>query len=270
MTGDPHTSDRWLRAVSEAKRPPTLRERIVHKLARALPAAMAKYLEPDPETPILSKIDAYAASHAGVTFVQIGSCDGQAGDPLREHAFQGHWRGLVVEPVPANFARLQQTYRSLPSVLCRNVALSTANESRTFYCIDAPESANVPSWAVQIGSFDRDHLVKHAALFEGLDRYISSIEVECMDLSTLLQTSGLDHIDILHTDVEGFDLQVLKQIDFTRWKPELILFEDFHMSNAERQEALNLLSGQDYAFVEGGMNVLAIRRSRPAEAAARS
>lgn len=261
MTGDPNTSDRWLRAVHEAKRPPTLRERIVRKLARVLPNTVAKHLEPDPEAPVLERIDAYARCHSGVTFVQIGSCDGKAGDPLREYAFQGRWRGVVVEPVPANFARLQQTYRSLPSVICRNVALSTTNERRTFYCIDAPESVNLPSWAWQIGSFDRGHLVKHAALFEGLDRYIASIEVECIDLSTLLDSSGLDRIDIFHTDVEGFDLQVLKQIDFARWKPEMILFEDFHMSNAERQEALNLLSSQDYWFIEGGMNVLAVRRS---------
>jgi hypothetical protein len=62
---------------------------------------------PDPVWTVLA---AFAASRSGraATFVQIGSNDGTTGDPLRTFTEANDWSGLLVEPVPYVFARLQR------------------------------------------------------------------------------------------------------------------------------------------------------------------
>lgn len=261
MSEDQPGTDRFSQVAAQIQRRPGLFERALGKLRRALPAPLATYFENDPEAPITRAIARFAETGRDVVFVQIGSCDGMAGDPLHEHVVRHGWRGVVVEPVPANFERLKRTYANCPSGKCCNFAVASESGQRTFYTIAASQDVELPVWANQIGSFDRSHLAQHAAFFEGLERYIAEIKVDCLDFETLLASTGVERIDLLHTDVEGFDLEILKQVDFEQWRPRLVLFESFHMNAEDRAEAFALLEAAGYDCIEAGMNVLATRRS---------
>lgn len=251
-------TDNWSSAVKKIKRKRTFFERIVAKLKCALPGPIAKLQQADPDEKIKQELNRFAEANRDVVFLQIGSCDAMAGDPLRELVTKFNWRGFVVEPVPENFERLKTTYKDFPNVTCRNIAVASENGRRTFYYIDAPEGVELPEWARQIGSLVRSHVEKHSLLQEGIDKYINEIEVETMDPQTLVKSSNNGNIDLLHTDLEGYDLEVLKQIDFATFKPRLILYEDFHMSEKEREEAFQILQPAGYKFIQGGMDVLAI------------
>ena len=51
----------------------------------------------------------FAATHPEVFYVQIGSHNGQTGDPLQAHIDSSPgWRGLMVEPTPEHFASLTE------------------------------------------------------------------------------------------------------------------------------------------------------------------
>lgn len=58
-----------------------------------------------------------------VKFVQVGAHDGVSGDPINQFVIADGWMGLVIEPVPHLFERLQQTYRDVPSVAYLNVCV---------------------------------------------------------------------------------------------------------------------------------------------------
>ncbi len=253
--------DGFSRFLEQSGRPATLRERALGRLMRTVPEPIRRRLSRNPEAAIDARIARFAETQKDVVFVQIGSCDGKAGDPLRAHVLERQWRGIVVEPVPGNFERLRKNYSDCPGVVCRNAALAAEAGTCTFYCVDAPAGVTLPEWTREIGSLDRNHLVKHArGLLPEVEQYITPIEVPCVDFNTLLEDADLERIDLLHTDVEGFDLEVLKQVDFTRWRPKLVLFEVFHMTQPERTEALGLLRNAGYEIVEGDMNVLAVRQ----------
>ena len=45
-------------------------------------------------------------------------------------------------------------------------------------------------------------------------------------LDSVLQAAGVSHIDFLSLDVEGHEIEVMRGLDFARYKPDLILIED--------------------------------------------
>lgn len=255
-------TDRFGRAVDEASRPKPIAQRIVNRIVRLLPGPVQKALRRDAPSPIVQALSELAQTRADVVFVQIGSCDGTTGDPLYEHIVARGWSGVVVEPVPANFARLVETYRTAQRVKCENVAISDREHVRPFYHVVVPEDVDAPEWCRQIGSFDRSHLVKHARMWNEVPSYIVETPVHCISLRQLLERNGIDRIDVLHTDVEGFDFQILQQLDFEAYRPELIIYEDLHMRDADRREAARMLRAQGYTLTNDDMNTLA-RRVRP-------
>ena len=192
--------------------------------------------------------------------VQIGSNDGKTGDPLyplfRKYA---SWRGLLVEPIPYIFAKLKANYPDTSRFDLANVAIGEDGKM-PFYYVDKTainDLPDLPYWYDQLGSFDRSHIVKE--LDGVLEPYVRSMEVESMNLMSLLDRYGVSKIDVLHIDAEGYDWKVLQQLDLSRFRPTFILCEHHHLSLAERKAALAFLSA-DYEVFRVGIDWLAARR----------
>lgn len=193
--------------------------------------------------------------------VQIGSNDGKTGDPLYP-LFQQYtrWRGLLVEPIPYIFERLRANYPDATRFDLANVAIGEEG-TQPFYVVDpeAKESLpDLPYWYDQLGSFDRNHIVKE--LDGVLEPFIRQIDVESIPLTTLLDRYGVQEIDVLHIDAEGYDWRVLRQLDLARFRPTFILCEHHHLSLEERTKALAFLE-PDYEVFRLGIDWLAIRRA---------
>ena len=78
-------------------------------------------------------------------------------------------------------------------------------------------------------------------------------EVETATLNSILDATPYRNkmIDLLNVDVEGLDLNVLRGLDFNRYRPELILVEN-HVANLTQLLASELhqfLSAQNYTLV---------------------
>lgn len=256
MSQKTEKTDRFRQAVEQCRRPWSLPRRFVHRVLRALPERVRELLRP--ASPVARALTELARSRKDVVFVQIGSCDGTTDDPLYEHVIAHGWSGVVVEPVSANFARLVESYRGARGVRCENVAVSDRDEVRPFYHVEAA-GRDLPDWAHEVGSFYREHPAKHALLWPEIEEHIRETPVECVTLRRLLDRNGIDRMDVLHTDAEGFDFHILQQVDFDRYQPELILFEDLHMRDAERAEAARMLRARGYTLLSDGMNTLARR-----------
>jgi FkbM family methyltransferase len=232
--------------------------RVGKKLGRAMPESLQ---ETYGSGQVAAKLASFAAHKRknGVTFVQIGSNDGVTGDPIHFYVKRDRWTGVLVEPVPGPYASLIANYREQSGLQFLNVAVADFDGETTFHHVDNLEDA--PFWADQIGSLDRAVIQKHESLIDNLESRVVSTSVPCMTMKTLLSTCGIHSFDLLHIDAEGADLSILQQIDFTRHRPQIVLYEHIHLSDEGVATARRLLENFDYELFVEGRNTLACRKT---------
>lgn len=206
-------------------------------------------------------LEMHLAGTRSVFFVQVGSNDGVQGDPLHQLILRNRrWRGMFVEPVPFLFRRLVSNYHNADRFVFVNKAISVEAGRQTFYYVAEEAktylSGNLPFWYDQLGSFNRDHILKH--LDGKLGPYIIEQEVETQTLPDLLDEHGVSQVDLLHIDTEGFDEQVLSQFDFVKYKPSVVFFEHLHLSQDEKASAAALLRSNGYTLSIYGTDTLAL------------
>ena len=194
--------------------------------------------------------------------VQVGSNDGLQGDPIAALIRTNpDWQVLFIEPLPHLFRRLLANYPHSPNYRFENVAISEKNETRLLYYVSdeiKKTREDVPYWYDQLGSFDKTHVLKHGKEFEP---FIVSEAVRCEPLRDILARNRIRKIDLLHIDTEGYDYQVLKQVDLEISPPRAILYEHKHLSRKDQSAARRLLSRVGYRVrPDDGGDTLAILR----------
>jgi FkbM family methyltransferase len=192
--------------------------------------------------------------------VQIGSNDGTTGNPVHQ-LLSRHpsWRALFVEPVPFLFERLRRNYPDPVRFRFENVAVADAAGTRPFYYVDPAASQSMPDlprWFQMLGSFERDHVARH--LGAALDRFVITVQVQTFPLGAVLKRNHIDRIDVLLIDTEGYDWEILRQLDLQCYQPSVILFEHKHLSPETRADARSFLE-QAYNIVDLGEDYLCRR-----------
>lgn len=197
-------------------------------------------------------------------FVQVGSNDGVSADPIRDLILANEdWRGIFIEPLRQPFERLRNNYGNEGRFIFVNAAVSDTPGMRRMYYVSEDARTvlgeELPWYSDLLGSFDRQHIVKH---FGGrLAPYIREEQVKCMALSDILLEYGVERIDLLHIDVEGYDYNVLTQVNYARYSPAVILYEHIHLSSEDRKSAIELLKGYGYGVTEYSQDTLALYSS---------
>lgn len=195
-----------------------------------------------------------------LTFVQIGSCDGVANDPLHETVVSHHWPGVLVEPIPRLFEQLVGNYKDLPQLQFCNVAVANEVGTATMYAVK-PQAGD-PEWVDQLASFDREVVLRHAYALPNLEGRIFQISVESMPLGSLVARCNLSAIDLLHIDAEGFDDEIIGQVDMgASWAPRYVIFEQKHLDRDRWVRVREMLEGGGYRLVNLWPDMLAYRNA---------
>ncbi|MFK8006490.1 MAG: FkbM family methyltransferase [Saprospiraceae bacterium] len=184
-----------------------------------------------------------------VQIVQIGSNDGRSGDPIY-HLLQKrtNWHGLFVEPISYIFENLKKNYPDSTRFRFENSAINKG-ESLEFHWVDPIAKKHLPDlpfYYDQLGSFNKDHIVK--ALDGILAPYIISEKVNGITLDTLLKKHQIADFDILHIDVEGYDWEVLSQLNQEKNQPTFILYEAVHLSKSDLKQSADFLENNYCLF----------------------
>jgi FkbM family methyltransferase len=215
---------------------------------------------------------AFAGARRDVFFIQIGANDAMQGDQLHEFVVSNGWRGIMVEPVKYVFDRLAGHYGGRADLILENAAVAAADGFQEFYHL-AETDDDVPAWYDQIGSFSRETILKHAGDIPGLEQRIVAARVPCLTFQSLCDKHGVERIDLLYIDTEGYDFEIIKTVDFARRKPLFIVYEHKHLSDADRAACLGLLRAAGYETLEDGGDTLCLdaaaaadRRSKLAKA----
>lgn len=200
----------------------------------------------------------FARALPEAVFVQIGSNDGEQLDPLRPHILRRRWRGVMVEPVPHVFARLRSNYGHLTDrVALENVAIADCVGELPFHHL-APvadhEVEGLPRWYDALGSFRREIVLKHDAFIPDIEDRMVTTPVPCIRFDGLCDRHRLDRVDLLHIDTEGYDFELLKSIDWLRYRPVLVIYEHLHLTPTERRDCLQLMADAGYGALEEHMD----------------
>jgi len=193
-------------------------------------------------------------------FVKVGAGDGITGDPCSDILLANtNWRGLLIEPVPYCFDRLRANFQDSRRFSLEQIAIGAPAGEGSFYYVDAKaiqSIPNLPAWFDQLGSFDRNHIMKH--LDGVLDSFIMECKVQVCPLSDVLMRNGIKEVHLLHVDAEGHDYEVLKTLDFAKYAPLSIFIEHKHLSGTQKTEMMLLLRKHGYSVRDCGEDYFAI------------
>lgn len=155
----------------------------------------------------------------GGFFVEVGANDGIAqSNTLYFERYLG-WRGLLIEAVP-ELARACATNR--PACLVENAALVSAFYPGSTIPMRYCNLMSVVSGGMKTPEEEERHIERGCRL-QQVESF--PLEAPARTLSSILEQHGIEHIDLLSLDVEGYELEALRGIDFYVYKPRLMLIE---------------------------------------------
>ena len=225
--------------------------------------------------PFGEAIAALLKADAHPFFVQVGGFDGESFDPLRPHIVAGDLGGIIVEPIPQYFEKLQALYAGSDKVRAINCAISDADGERTIWRFNplAVERGILPPHFAGISSFLMEELLKdtgvlgrsspNAETTAALRALLEAVPVQCRTMNSLLRECGVEKVDILQIDTEGYDFEILKFFDFDRFRPAIVHYEHQHLQPPDAAAAEALLRGYGYRIHREDYDTLAVLE-RPA------
>lgn len=132
---------------------------------------------------------------------------------------------LLVEPVPWLFEALSQMYRGNPAVTLVQAAIAETDQDEIAFFAPTPQANAVAPYGDQLGSLDPAHAAAHDPALAGA---VQEITTRALSFRALIAAYGIDHIDTLVTDTEGYDARILATFPFELFRPRQILFEFKH------------------------------------------
>lgn len=177
-------------------------------------------------------------------FVQVGANDGLRNDPIHPYVKQYGWQGILIEPQTKAYHMLQQNYQGCQGLVFENIAIGTQDGQLELFTIDATESEE---WHDLIATARPE-----VGLLKDQNRKVVSQKVQALTLETLWQRHGVNNIDLMLMDLEGFEPKIFQSYSWSL-KPKKIYFETRHLGYMQFQEVQKILHRQGYRlFTERG------------------
>lgn len=215
----------------------------------------------------------FAILNGRINSVTYGANDGKSIDDalwiFRNVSAQSKF--ILLEPVPHIFQKLRDNYQGIKSAVLVNKAICPIEQSSAllhtidFRSLSAAEFAKLPSWAKHNGvsSFALEIVQKHLSVllkrgFPGLK--IKEVEVKCTSVNGIIYEHFSNFlVDYVQIDVEGFDYNILRQLELLRWKPLLIKWEHKHLSDDSKQLAESFVTKSGYYITRSQTDTLAYK-----------
>jgi FkbM family methyltransferase len=196
-------------------------------------------------------LSSYLKINRSLFFIQIGACDGVTSDPIYQFVVRNHEKisGIVIEPLDDYFKELQKNYDKFPNIIPVNAAIHNTEDQMVIHRVDPKAMKLLPAWSKGIASFDLNHH-KHSGIPSSA---IISQMARCISLRKLLEECQVKQIDLLQIDTEGYDAEIIQNIDFDYIKPKIIRYEhglhDGVMSKEKFIKVAELLHKNGYELI---------------------
>jgi FkbM family methyltransferase len=210
-----------------------VRKREGHTLRRATPP-MISYAQ-NHEDVLLARL--FEDQRDGF-YVDVG-----ANDPVQlsvtKHFSDRGWRGINIEPGAPAYRKL---CAARPRDVNLNVGIAAGPGRLTLYEFSQNDA---------LSTFSADQAAEHCA--QGMSACEREVPVTTLD--AVCAEQGVQSIDFLTIDVEGFEREVLAGANLARWRPRVILIEATQPSTDRpthaEWEPLVLQAGYLFAYFDG-------------------
>jgi FkbM family methyltransferase len=159
------------------------------------------------------------------TFLDLGANDGEKFSNTRALALRG-WKGVLVEPSPKAFEKLEELYKGHKGIYCYQYAISSHNGKAMLQesgpLIDSRDVALV-------STFHESEMKR----FRTTVNYVP-VEVQTFKWKTFLNRLRIKEFDFISLDVEGDEMSILPDMDLSKtscicieWNSKQELKKDF-------------------------------------------
>lgn len=174
--------------------------------------------------------------------IQIGANDGRLDDPIYEFVINNpkNVSGILIEPVKDYFEELKITYKKYSNFILLNMAIHNSRKEMTIYRADPKkiEQYGLSKWFKGMASFNKDF----AKTPDTPDDVFIEEKVPCISLNDLLKKHQVEKIDLLQIDTEGYDSEIILNLDFQVIKPQIIHFEHHRSTGTMSKEKFSTVT----------------------------
>ena len=144
------------------------------------------------------------------------------------------WNGINVEPDPFSISLLRRKRARDINIQC---GIGNAGKA-TFYRFSNSRMNSFSKEAADEAKRRGYHLIEE-------------ITVPLVPLSKILEDNPLPSLDVMNIDAEGYDLEILKSNDWSRFRPTLIVVEIYNLDfeNPKADPVYNFLRSEGYSLV---------------------
>jgi FkbM family methyltransferase len=193
-------------------------------------------------------------------FIELGANDGKFLSNTLYFENNLNWFGLCVEPHPDIYKKL---IKNRPNSKCLNLAVGVKDDILTFKKIIETEATNfkeLPScWSGILENYSEAHSKRVDEWLKQYDAKYELIPVLVKNINDVLSESVDKEIDLLSIDIEGYELELLKSIDWKKFNIKVVLVENndnlIDFKNYMTTVGYELLSriGFDDLFIQVGL-----------------
>lgn len=166
--------------------------------------------------------------------------------------YKEKWRGINIDPQPGTKKKFD-FFR--PKDINLEFGVASTEGVLTYYMFDEPA----------LNGFSKDlSLSRHSTTKDGY-HIIGTKDVPILRLDTILDKylPVKTNIDFLTIDVEGLDLEVLKSNNWEKYRPTLVIVEEFglNINKLANSVIYKFLTSLNYELVSKTMNSLIFKKS---------
>ncbi len=227
--------------------------RYIHARTFGRVAARVRGPVPDRTADVQRWLRGIIESRPAFSILQIGAYDGVSNDWVHDLLSYAHTDAVLLEPQPGPFAQLQQLWEGDRRIVPIRAALSDSAGERPLYVIADAFKHRHP-FPDQVSSFYRWRVEQACSRYAWRPSpdFITSVLVPTIDWGTLVQRYG--RFDLVAIDAEGYDAEILEQIDMVDGPPQIILYEHALLPRGVRKRCEQVLASSGFSVSQVNQN----------------